>query len=62
MINYNEYINKVSTGSLETLGVYGAIASKLIADLDSGLITESEAHEFLVRFSMKEEVDLVDFM
>ena len=62
MINYNEYINKVSTGSLETLGVYGAIASKLIADLDSGLITEAEAHGFIVRFQVTEGIDLVDFM
>ena len=62
MINYNEYINKVSIGSLETLGVYGALANKLIADLDAGDITEAEGIQFVATFQKKEGIDLVEYM
>ena len=62
MIYHKEYIDSISTGSLETLGVYGAIASKLIADLDAGLITEAEGLQFVEFFQKKEGIDLVEFM
>ena len=62
MIDYNYYINEVSDGSLETLGVYGSLASKLISDLDSGLYTTDECEEFMRIFEANEGIDLVDFM
>ena len=62
MINYNEYMKEVTIGSLETLGVYGSLAHKLVSDLDAGLITEAEGIQFVESFQKKEGIDLVEFM
>jgi len=62
MINYDEYITTVTTQSLETLGVYGAIANRLIYDLDAGDITEAEGIQFVATFQKKEGIDLIEYM
>ena len=43
MINQQKFIREVTSESIVTLGVYGAIAHKLVADLDGGLIGEVES-------------------
>ena len=62
MIDYDKYITTVTTQSLETLGVYGAIANRLIYDLDAGDISEQEANDFIILFQVNESVDLVEYM
>jgi len=62
MINHNKFIQEVATESIVTMGVYGALAHKLISDLDSGLITERDANEFILVFQEREGIDLVGYM
>jgi len=62
MINQQKFVREVTSESIVTLGVYGAIAHKLVADLDAGLIGQVEAELFIYSFKEREKVDLVDYM
>jgi hypothetical protein len=62
MIDSLKFIREVTSGSIKELGVYGAIASKLVNDLDSGTITEKEANDFILGFQEREKIDLVNYM
>ena len=62
MINQQKFIREVTSESIVTLGVYGAIAHKLVADLDAGLIGQVEAELFLTEFKKRESVDLAEYM
>jgi hypothetical protein len=62
MIDSLKFIREVTPGSIVELGVYGAIATKLVSDLDSGEITEKEANDFILGFQEREKIDLVNYM
>jgi len=62
MIDSLDFVREVTTGSIVELGVYGAIAAKLVSDLDAGAITEKEANDFILGFQEREKIDLVNYM
>ena len=62
MIDSLNFVREVTTASIIQLGVYGAIASKLVADLDAGVISEQEANQFILGFQEREGIDLVSYM
>jgi len=61
-MNHLEYVKSVAKEAIELHGEAQSLASKLIADVDSGSISEEFAENFIEIYKGQKNIDLVDLM